>query len=310
MKRPSKSINVEDREEVLMLGVYMSKHCRYFCGCVVSFNLNVAVAINNNNCLGIRSIAVNPSRTLLAVGAGNPVQITIYELPSFEPVVVFAGHNDLVFSVAWIDDYHVVSGSRDGTVRFWSMESEIISEMQLLPHKYINIHQPLLTRTERGCKVRDLQFNPNNKQVMTLSTAGYVRIWDASYLNQVLNLFVVGSQAHISVLDPRTTSIVHEIDSVDDGWGFGRLSFYDMRAQKYLEFPTKAENNETSLVNKYKETGSGWLQHDSVYINHFAGFALQNAIYTLSYNQSGTKLFTGGGPLQLGLKGSYAAVWS
>ncbi|RHZ87740.1 hypothetical protein Glove_30g55 [Diversispora epigaea] len=301
--------------------------------------------VNNNNCLGIRSIAVNPSRTLLAVGAGNPVQITIYELPSFEPVVVFAGHNDLVFSVAWIDDYHVVSGSRDGTVRFWSMESEIISEMQLLPHKYINIHQPLLTRTERGCKVRDLQFNPNNKQVMTLSTAGYVRIWDASYLNQIskiqlmhtnenvcvsmnskVNLFVVGSQAHISVLDPRTTSIVHEIDSVDDGWGvrslnfkdhlittgggFGRLSFYDMRAQKYLEFPTKAENNETSLVSKYKETGSGWLQHDSVYINHFAGFALQNAIYTLSYDQSGTKLFTGGGPLQLGLKGSYAAVWS
>lgn len=44
----------------------------------------------NNNCLGIRSIAVNPSKTLLAVGAGNPVQITIYELPSFEPVVVFA----------------------------------------------------------------------------------------------------------------------------------------------------------------------------------------------------------------------------
>ncbi|CAG8722372.1 10347_t:CDS:2, partial [Acaulospora colombiana] len=63
----------------------------------------------NNNCSGIRNIAVNPSRTLLAVGAGNPIQVTIYELPSFEPVAVFSGHNDLVFSVAWIDDDHLVS---------------------------------------------------------------------------------------------------------------------------------------------------------------------------------------------------------
>jgi len=62
------------------------------------------------NCSGIRSIAVNPSRTLLAVGVGKPVQVTIYELPSFEPIAVFSGHNDLVFSVAWLDDDHVVSG--------------------------------------------------------------------------------------------------------------------------------------------------------------------------------------------------------
>ena len=62
------------------------------------------------NCSGIRSISVNSSRTLLAVGAGKPVQVTVYELPSFEPVAVFSGHNDLVFSVAWLDDYHLISG--------------------------------------------------------------------------------------------------------------------------------------------------------------------------------------------------------
>ena len=45
-------------------------------------------------------------------------------------------------------------------------------------------------------------------------------------------------------------------------------------------------------------------------MNHFAGYSIQNAIYTLSYDESGTKLFAGGGPLQLDLKGSYAAVWS
>ncbi|CAG8764762.1 12134_t:CDS:2, partial [Acaulospora morrowiae] len=204
------------------------------------------------------------------------------------------GHSDLVFSVAWIDDDHLVSGSRDGTIRLWSMESNIISEMQLLPRKYINVHQCLLIRSEWSGKVRDLQFNPNTQQIMTLSTEGYVRLWDASYLNQVskiplvhtnenvclsmnskVNLFAVGSQAHISIVDPRTTSIVHEIDSVDDGWGvrslnfdnhiittgggFGRLSFYDMRAQNYLEFPMHTDKAESSMDCNYKETGSGWL---------------------------------------------------
>ena len=62
------------------------------------------------NCSGIRSIAVNPSKTLLAVGTGKPDQVTIYELPSFEPAAIFSGHNDLVFSVAWLDDFHLVSG--------------------------------------------------------------------------------------------------------------------------------------------------------------------------------------------------------
>ncbi|CAG8729561.1 22871_t:CDS:2 [Cetraspora pellucida] len=291
---------------------------------------------NNSNCSGIRSIAVNPSRTLLAIGAGNPTQVMIYELPSFEPVIVFSGHNDLVFSVAWLDDSHVVSGSRDGTVRLWSIESKIISEMPLLPNKFINVHQPLLTRSECGGKVRDLQFNSKTNQIMTLSTAGYVKLWDASYLNSItkiplihtnenvclsmnskVNLFAVGSQAHISVIDPRTSSIVHEIDSVDEGvrslnfndhiittgGGYGRLSFYDMRAQNYLLFNTS--NDESSVTCNYKETGSGWLVRiDMTPLN------IENAIYTLSYDESGTMLFTGGGPLQLGLKGSHATIWS
>ncbi|CAG8839191.1 31316_t:CDS:2, partial [Gigaspora margarita] len=79
---------------------------------------------------------------------------------------------------------------------------------------------------------------------------------------------------------------------ITTGGGYGRLSFYDMRAQNYLVFNTS--NDESSVTCNYKETGSGWL----------------NAIYTLSYDESGTMLFTGGGPLQLGLKGSHATIWS
>ncbi|GBC45853.1 uncharacterized protein OCT59_013715 [Rhizophagus irregularis] len=326
--------------KLLILNVQTNK--RFEIPLVCEQNLDSTQEIRN--CSGIRSIAVNPSKTLLAVGAGKPVQVTVYELPSFEPVAVFSGHSDLVFSVAWLDDYHLVSGSRDGTIRLWSIESKIISEMPLLPNKYINVHQPLLSRSELGGKVRDLQFNPKTEQIMTLSTEGYVRLWDASYLNGITkiplthtnenvcltmnskaNLFAVGSQEHISVVDPRTSSIVHEISSVDEGCGvrslsfnnhmittgggYGRISFYDLRAQQYLCFPPES-NSDKSLVLDYKETGVGWLNRDSVYMNHFAGYSIQNAVYALSYDDSGTKLFTGGGPLQLDLKGSYAAIWS
>ncbi|CAJ0639515.1 7650_t:CDS:2 [Entrophospora sp. SA101] len=226
-----------------------------------------------------------------SVGAGKPYQVTIYELPSFDPV---AGHNDLVFSVEWLDDDHVVSGSRDGTIRLWSIQSKIVSELPILPNKYINVHQSLLTRSGNIGKVRDLKYNPKTEQIMTLSTAGYVKIWDSSYLNRIakiqlnhtnenvclsmnpkLSLYAVGSQSHVSILDPRiSSSIVHEIDSVDEGW-------------EKLD-----------------------LNRDAVYINHFSGSSIQNAIYTLSYDESGTKLFSGGGPLHLGLKGSYAALWA
>lgn len=45
---------------------------------------------------------------------------------------------------------------------------------------------------------------------------------------------------------------------ITTGGGYGRISFYDLRAQQYLCFPPES-NSEKSLVLDYKETGVGWL---------------------------------------------------
>ena len=60
----------------------------------------------------------------------------------------------------------------------------------------------------------------------------------------------------------------------------------------------------------YLSTGQGYLMHDQTYLDHFNGVTIPNAVYTLQYDPwTHTRLFVGGGPLQLGLRGHYCAVW-
>ena len=48
-------------------------------------------------CSGIHSLSMNPSKTLIAVGSGSPTEfIQIYKLPQFEPFAILAGHTDMV----------------------------------------------------------------------------------------------------------------------------------------------------------------------------------------------------------------------
>ncbi|KAF9289772.1 DDB1- and CUL4-associated factor 12 [Mortierella antarctica] len=132
---------------------------------------------------------------------------------------------------------------------------------------------------------------------MTLTTEGYVKLWDReSYIqtsklklihstetvcltaNSDANLFAVGSQSHISITDPRSSSIVHVAESCDEG--------------------------------RYQEIGPGWLNRDTAYAGGITGISIRNAVYALEYDSTGTQLFTAGGPLQLGLCGAYAGLWS
>ncbi|KAG0025196.1 hypothetical protein BGZ82_010155 [Podila clonocystis] len=135
---------------------------------------------------GVRSMSINPSRTLLAIGSGDPYQVTIYSLPEFEPVGMMYGHADLVFALTWVSDTVLVSGSRDGSTRVWSTESHVLASLPAVSGE-VEVRVPVLTRAEDKTKVRDLAFNKNTGQLMTLTTEGYVKLWDRESYIQILS---------------------------------------------------------------------------------------------------------------------------
>ncbi|KAG0379916.1 DDB1- and CUL4-associated factor 12 [Mortierella sp. AD032] len=287
---------------------------------------------------GVRSLSINPSRTLLAIGAGEPFQVTVYSIPEYEPVGIMYGHADLVFSLTWVTDTVLVSGSRDGSMRVWSMDSPVMTSLPSVTVP-IEVRFPVLSREEERTKVRDLSLNKGTGQLMTLTTEGFVKLWDRDNYIQIskfklarstetvcltsnadANLFAVGSQSHVTIIDPRTSGLVHETESCDEGWGvraldfkshiittgggFGRLGYYDLRAQRYLDGFDNGQSNR-----RYQEIGTGWLNRDTAYAGSISGITIRNAVYTMQYDSTGTRLFAAGGPLQLGLCGSYAGLW-
>ncbi|KNC97543.1 uncharacterized protein SPPG_07019 [Spizellomyces punctatus DAOM BR117] len=224
---------------------------------------------------GIRCMAVNPSRTLIAVGVGRPLgSIEIFKLPSFEPLAVLQGHTDMVFSVAWMSDNVLVSGARDMTVKKWMICSESGTEfLSPLNGPRISLLSATVSACEHRGKVRDMLYNTAKSNIATLSTDGFVKIWDANKFKPSTNvplryteetcclafddsehIYAIGSANHVSLVDPRAGQVVHTFESCDDGWGVrslafdnavlavgggkGRVSFYDMRGGKYLAWPS------------------------------------------------------------------------
>lgn len=138
-------------------------------------------------------------------------------------------------------------------------------------------------------------------------------------VNEDGSMFAIGSQSHVTFVDPRVAkpnstrsiqckqrgcgirSLSFKNDLLTFGTGQGTVYFYDIRAEKYLELLCGAP--------VLLEAGPGWLFHDDTYHDFFVGHDYPNAIYTHCYDPAGTRLFTAGGPLPAGLYGNYAALW-
>ena len=144
-------------------------------------------------------------------------------------------------------------------------------------------------------------------------------------LNDRKGLLAVGSQEHVTLLDPRLSSaasVAQEFPSQDQDWGvrslsfqdhivtcgggLGRISFFDIRNKAFIPSSTTASTS-------FYSVSSGWLDESSpIYQTYFYGQhrLMPQAVYTLEYSPDDSrKLFTAGGPIQSSLRGCYAALW-
>ena len=84
----------------------------------------------------------------------------------------------------WLDDYFLVSGSRDTSLALWKLDVDEIGDS---PDELTRFKALVVKRCRTAEKVRALAFNKQDMEIAALSLNGYIHVWNAAAFKQVNN---------------------------------------------------------------------------------------------------------------------------
>lgn len=283
---------------------------------------------------GIHSLEMNSSRTILATTAESPCDVAIYSnIPSVDPVYILSGHTDWIFSMRWINDNILVTGGVNSSLGFWNITGDDYSAAPIgsivdtpdtvRDMDYNPLTQTLYVLNSHG-KFYTYDLCNNSVPISTYSLADARETVTVKH-NHDYRVLAIGSKMSTILLDTRISNtnnqiaVVNRLDNHQHTWGTrsliwngamlsstggnGKVTFYDIRANKYLEFGTE----------KHIELSRGYVKEDTNYefAMNVTGLAYApTAIYTHCYNSTKDRIFCGGGPTQFGLYGNYLGFLS
>lgn len=198
---------------------------------------------------GIHSIAYNFSRTHFATGGVDPADCVIFT-SDYKHVHTMIGHRDWIFGIAWVTDYHLVTGSRDCSVALWDVRDshQDGDSVDAGGSKSYMIYEDDEPRHNKdfSSRVRDIKYCPDIHLVAALSTDGSIKLLDPGrnlckvrgyYLPQRNDLvsmatapgmIAVGGLSQVQIVDPRRRGIRNNVItflSPDTYYGVRSLEF-------------------------------------------------------------------------------------
>jgi WD repeat-containing protein 40A len=87
--------------------------------------------------------------------------------------------------MCWLDDYFLVSGSRDTRLALWRIQDEPPAPGTAELPSYKQISAVDVKDCKSAQNMRALVFNKKFEEVAALSLNGYIHIWNANNFTQV-----------------------------------------------------------------------------------------------------------------------------